>query len=640
MCEECEFYVTDSLDHVEDVQTRHTKFRVLVGFAGVTGAGKTSAINSILRQRNLLPSSNEAAATAVPCVIEYNHDEQHAFRAEISFRERADIAQDLDRYFSSLSQRLARLNVNESFDDDDDAYNDIEEEVEEDIQETLEMVSSVFGLDEDELAQETRDSIFAKNPAVLQLLGTTHKINESDASLFAERIRPYMDSVEGEHYGRRFAAWPLIREAKIFVRSDVLKNGTVLVDLPGLADNVESRSAVASEYLRKLDILAVVTPVIRARNERTGVQLMSDHQALCMQMDGKYHKNSICVILSKMDDMDVGSFLHQHRVAVDQDPMLQACLARHKLTKAEFRDLNEEKQEIERAIGRITKDLHVAGLRPRERETLQKKKDQKEAEKTEVASQIVTAMIRASQAEGQILYWCIKLRNAKVQADIQTDFSKRQGRIPTQNKELYDGKVSMFPISASAFWNVQENEINRPVGFPTMNYTGEPALTHWLRYATAPAREKHLDTILNALNSLLNLMKAWSCNTKLDLTNDFVEKQVMHMPLHKLHQVRLAESSPWTSANLSQSLNLAFRTIKTSIKQIDPMKNKSTVLGNCKQKCVDVVSRWHAKDPSRPATAKGNKMAWSTYHVCVRRKGAPYRSRGAGRPRFAWIESL
>jgi hypothetical protein len=144
---------------------------------------------------------------------------------------------------------------------------------------------------------------------------------------------------------------------------------------------------------------------------------------------------------------------------------------------------------------------------------------------------------QAKHFDGRILHWCIRNRNALVQKEIQQDFGRRQKRllIAEKSPDLYDGTVNIFPISSSAYWKVQEDS-QTPVGFPAPQYTGIPALNHWFRYATVPDREKHLDSVLNNLHGLFNSMNTWSGNSKLNLTKEFVEAELLHRPLQKIRR--------------------------------------------------------------------------------------------------------
>lgn len=347
---------------LDNLKKTNSEFRVFVGFAGVTGAGKTSAINSIIDFRDLLPSSNEAAATSVPCLIAYNEDTNPdaAFRAEVVFKTEYDMRQELDRYFDALgildevsnSLRSEDHEHNDERNTAPDPARDTErlerlkdlDIVGEDNQDLFDMVSAVFGVDQDALRSESTDNLLANHPDVRNLLGRTLHIVGSNEEEFSEKIRPYMDSVPAVHgtSGVEFAAWPLINEVKVFVRSNVLKNGVVLVDLPGLADNVESRASVAQNYFSKLSVTAVVAPIIRARNEQTAVNLMTENQQYQMQMDGKFHKKSFCVILSKMDDINVATYLTQHSTEAKRDQALQTWRDSLKALDREFNEIKSE----------------------------------------------------------------------------------------------------------------------------------------------------------------------------------------------------------------------------------------------------------------------------------------------------------
>ncbi|KXX82154.1 Nuclear GTPase SLIP-GC [Madurella mycetomatis] len=72
------------------------------------------------------------------------------------------------------------------------------------------------------------------------------------------------------------AIWPLINHVDIYLKADIVKGGIVLVDVPGLLDIVESRAAVARKHYQNLSVTAIVTPCVRAADERTAVNLMTE----------------------------------------------------------------------------------------------------------------------------------------------------------------------------------------------------------------------------------------------------------------------------------------------------------------------------------------------------------------------------
>lgn len=274
----------------------------------------------LLEIPELLPSSNSEAATSCACRVSWNddNDPDHKFRAEIVFRSREDVAQELQQLFAMLKERR-ELNERE-VDDDDEPFARMEEEAEMEsaIAEGFKKISAVWGLDEDTVECMSPEDLLASKPDVLQLLGTTKTIYSQHPEQFADVVKPYLDSSETV---QGFRAWPLITEVRLFVKAPFLERGVVLVDLPGLSDAVESRAEVANKYAKKLQITAIVAPARRAIDEKTGVQLMSDYQTLRMQLDGRYNKKSFCVVVSQIDEIDCDVFIKGDALAKQNEDL-------------------------------------------------------------------------------------------------------------------------------------------------------------------------------------------------------------------------------------------------------------------------------------------------------------------------------
>ncbi|KAK4105258.1 hypothetical protein N658DRAFT_520498 [Parathielavia hyrcaniae] len=280
--ERCGRELVDWMQEIDRINEASQAFEVFIGVAGTTGAGKRTILNMLLEIPELLPSSNSEAATS------------------LVFRSREDVAKDIKHLFSLVQERRQLDERGEN--DIDEEYNHMEEEAEMQsaIAEGFNKVKAIWGYDEEAAGAMSPEELLSSKPEVLQLLGTTKTIHSQDAEQFAEHVKPYLDSSENV---QGFRAWPLITEVRLFVKAPFLKNGIVLVDLPGLSDAVESRDQVANRYSQKLEITAIVAPARRAIDEKTGVQLMSDYQTLRMQLDGRYHWKSFCVVelRSKLD---------------------------------------------------------------------------------------------------------------------------------------------------------------------------------------------------------------------------------------------------------------------------------------------------------------------------------------------------
>lgn len=82
----------------------------------------------------------------------------------------------------------------------------------------------------------------------IQDLGKELDFAGIDLKLFSKQIRQYIVSSTA---GKKFSPWPLVKIARIYVKSPVLRDGLVLVDIPGSMDTNAARNALARSYPEK-----------------------------------------------------------------------------------------------------------------------------------------------------------------------------------------------------------------------------------------------------------------------------------------------------------------------------------------------------------------------------------------------------
>jgi hypothetical protein len=70
-----------------------------------------------------------------------------------------------------------------------------------------------------------------------RILGKRIRIFKSTAKEFSKAIKSYIDSSNKEAAGQSSAYWPLVRLVKVYIKSNILKHGLVLVDMPGTGDS-------------------------------------------------------------------------------------------------------------------------------------------------------------------------------------------------------------------------------------------------------------------------------------------------------------------------------------------------------------------------------------------------------------------
>lgn len=339
-----------------------------MGVAGRSGAGKTSAINAWLGVRDLLPSSCSQAATAVVCLVSWNYDERpgRAFRAEIDFHSLEEIRKDVDQFYQSVRE----LDV---------AQDDLEHiaDLNAQMNEFFEKAKVLWGFTLDKLKAMTADELLASNPQITQLLGTTRNLHNASSERLSDRVRPFLDSTAHTHGGSdKFAAWPLVKCVRIFLRADILKNGITLVDLPGLGDMNGCRAQVAKNFYPRLAVTIIVAQIHRAADEKMAHDLLDGYHEIRLQLDGKFHHKGLGFVLTQTDAIDISSFLKSFRddPAIDDAANLheQATVLAHEASCLGNHEADEEKalkklirdgKKIQTKLNKLRKQLREADER-------------------------------------------------------------------------------------------------------------------------------------------------------------------------------------------------------------------------------------------------------------------------------------
>lgn len=84
------------------------------------------------------------------------------------------------------------------------------------------------------------------------ILGQTRQAYASDGKAFSQSITQYIDSKKSASSGKEPAFWPLVKAVRLYLKSPILRNGLVLVDLPGLGDSNTGRTNVTEKYMSHL----------------------------------------------------------------------------------------------------------------------------------------------------------------------------------------------------------------------------------------------------------------------------------------------------------------------------------------------------------------------------------------------------
>jgi hypothetical protein len=317
-----------------------------IAFLGPSQQGKSSLINALVGE-NVLPVG--ASVGACTCVItSVHHHLAKNYRAEIDFISLGDWKAEL----------IAIHEAAESSPSDEDT--DLDREEREATQKSaLEKFSAVYRSDmPTNLTAILNDSDLGLPDEIARYMSTGQPlvIDEEKALTLRNKVRRYLVGRE-QHDDGQF--WPLISRVRIYGNFDVLSNGVVLVDLPGLNDPNPAREQVTKKYLEEAHHIWLVC------NSQTGIdrvftQILRENGLLLrLFLEGRLHTFS--VIATRADDINVQAVLDQMGIDLDDFDGNHA-------TVLEFRR-KEIKSHIQQHLLAIAEDIAAKADAGQQRDT-------------------------------------------------------------------------------------------------------------------------------------------------------------------------------------------------------------------------------------------------------------------------------
>jgi hypothetical protein len=317
-----------------------------IAFLGPSQQGKSSLINALVGE-NVLPVG--ASVGACTCVItSVHHHLTKNYRAEIDFISLEDWKAEL----------IAIHEAAESPPSDEDT--DLDREEREATQESaLEKFSAVYRRDlPTNLTAILNDGGLALPDEIARHMSTGQPlvIDEERALTLRNKVRRYLVGRE-QHDDGQF--WPLISRVRIYGNFEVLSNGVVLVDLPGLNDPNPAREQVTKKYLEEARHIWLVC------NSQTGIdrvftQVLRENSLLLrLFLEGRL--NTFSVIATRADDINVQAVLDQMGVDLDDFDGNHAAVL-------EFRR-KEIKSHIQQHLLAIAEDIAAKADTGQQRDT-------------------------------------------------------------------------------------------------------------------------------------------------------------------------------------------------------------------------------------------------------------------------------
>ncbi|XP_062295270.1 nuclear GTPase SLIP-GC-like [Scomber scombrus] len=268
-----------------------TDKRELVGVFGKSGAGKSSLINAIIKEKNLLPSGSVNACTTVMIKVEANMHNQK-YEADIEFITKEEWKDEL--------WSLLNFHGNNP---------DQEREEDEDYSEVAEKLSALYG---DEWKNKSPESLmdnkyFREIPEFHQENSQRRKILTcGSAKELSARLDKYTRSDSKQGAGKEVKRWywPLVKCVTVKVPNKELLQHVTLVDLPGNGDRNKSRDEMWKGVVGSCSAVWIVTDINRAAAEKEPWEILKSACSL-MGNGGECQRiHFICTKSDLIEDMD------------------------------------------------------------------------------------------------------------------------------------------------------------------------------------------------------------------------------------------------------------------------------------------------------------------------------------------------
>ncbi|EXK99413.1 hypothetical protein FOQG_01942 [Fusarium oxysporum f. sp. raphani 54005] len=640
---------------------QHQNLEILIGVEGPTGAGKSSFLDSLLEIPELFPSGHQGAATATVAKVSWNWDDApgHLFRAKVTFQNLSDIEAMFESVLKDIKSLFDRQASQNNADPDEEA--EARETIDYRIKYEMAKIKAVWGLERDNLeaAVQRQGAVASYMPLVQQILKTNPRAHqylrqgmiEFKRSILKDirsDVKPFMTS-RASKFGsdRMFSIWPIVKDVHMFVKSDILKSGMTLVDLPGCSDSTPSRSEIAKKYSHRLDVRLVVSPIMRAADENQSQILMqSGFDEAQMKIRGKYDGHGFGIILSKTDHLSVDGYisdlLEQHRDPEMKDKFDQ------------LKGLTEKRARVQNGIKKLAIDIKKAKVDEKKardayseaakNQTNQSQNDpelcRKNIEKLQAnardqfeAVKKMSRLLEKGRARAQELsqeifdidHWlhqrAIEERNRFVKAHIQEKYDARQRELNRTDQGNH--VLSMFPVSTEAFWKLADDTASVK-GYPTLEATGVPAAQRWLLEATLSKRENHLDDMLSKYQNLMDLMRIYS-NEKGQDADFSVTHADVQKALGPVHQ------------SIAVSLSMLISAESAKIDMLDPLMNRRMAERKFRAEASRIATNWSLKEPNSELSGF---MQSNTYGAIMRRGGDDFTSKGQTSMTYSWMDDM
>ncbi|RAH55047.1 hypothetical protein BO85DRAFT_490699 [Aspergillus piperis CBS 112811] len=637
---------------IERTQRYACTEKVIIGLVGSTGAGKSSLINAILDEKNVLSTDCMRASTAVATEISYNQGATK-YRAEVEFIERHEWERELEVLFEELLDHQDEVTRGAIPKNSDAAV-------------ALDKIKAVYPmLTPKDIFNASVANLMASE-RVTDLLGTTMGFEGDDPKAKGKRGRPkksakkqdadeHPDSAsDTDTANQGIGLWPLVRVVRIYTKAPALATGAVLVDLPGIFDSNSARVAVAEDYMRRCSAHWIVAPINRAVDDKVARDLLGKNYKLQMQMDCAF--NDMTFICTKTDDLAPTEVIHSLGLDLPAFNEVQQLPAKVEWLKNEINAFEKPKKtilsrldwietEIEELEERLTGDefgCDVLEITPKRKkphgseplempaiqeagtteipmvEKLKNRFSDLKVQRKDLRSQLkhineeMDSKVEElkeledgkEKMEHSVIKSCIEARNRFSKQQIKRDFALEAAGCDYDELER---NLPVFCVSTRAYQGLRGRaDMAKLVGgFSELEETEIPLLQRHCVRLTEKAREESSRRFLTQLNQVLQSMKLWCLVST--ATSDASEQKIKEIEAD--FESVFGGLTEAAEAHMNHFDSVARETVQVSIFNKLNRASRHAVV-----QFPEAVSRWNA-----PGNSGG--LRWNTYKAICRRRG-------------------
>ncbi|KAM6355121.1 nuclear GTPase SLIP-GC-like [Podargus strigoides] len=261
---------------------------IYIGLFGSTGAGKSTLLNAIIDKNFFLPVSGSKSCTS--CVVQVNTSHSKLYEAKIHLLTDEEWKDELKDLVA-----LAELDEDE---DSSERY------------EAVLKISAVYG---EEAETKSYEELCRMKPIVHIPSSRCITLREANAEELSAKLSPYI-RIQSIHRGANARTseeesgtrlWPLIKNVEVTIpRLQVVPEGVVFVDIPGMGDFNSKRDAMWRENINKCSVIWVVNSIERIQGDRTHEMLLREGMkafqcGMC---------RDISLVVTKSDEMDLSEY--------------------------------------------------------------------------------------------------------------------------------------------------------------------------------------------------------------------------------------------------------------------------------------------------------------------------------------------